>query len=230
MFLFGAAFGGLIASGLGNLLELVGVLRPENRAAIGAVLELARQPPERAKDLAEGLKATFPHECSPYFLGIWDTLTLTAWLCPIIHPAYSTGIPNLPIGRHALAIDEPRAFFHQNLWSPPTQSQDLKQVWFVGSHADVAGGYPEQESGLSGIALEWMVREAMLAGLVINEERAARAFGATGEFSAPDVIAPQHRPSGGLWWLFEYLPFRILDSSTNPPTRKWRISLGRGRP
>src|SRR5262249_34890856 len=80
VFLFGAGFGGLIASGLGNLLELVGVLRPENRAAIGAVLELAREPPERARGLAEGLKATLPHQCSPYFLGVWDTLTQTTLL------------------------------------------------------------------------------------------------------------------------------------------------------
>ncbi len=36
----------------------------------------------------------------------------------------------------------------------------FKQVWFAGNHSDIGGSYPETESRLSDIALQWMVEEA----------------------------------------------------------------------
>jgi hypothetical protein len=30
-----------------------------------------------------------------------------------------------------------------------SEPQDCQQVWFAGVHADIGGGYPEAESGLS---------------------------------------------------------------------------------
>ena len=50
-----------------------------------------------------------------------------------------------------------------------TVPQDIKQVWFAGVHADVGGGYPESESGISKFPLEWMIDEAKAAGLLTNE-------------------------------------------------------------
>ena len=41
-------------------------------------------------------------------------------------------------------------------------------MWFVGGHSDVGGSCPETESGLSKIALRWMLREAEAAGLLID--------------------------------------------------------------
>jgi hypothetical protein len=35
----------------------------------------------------------------------------------------------------------------------------LKQVWFAGCHSDIGGSYPEAESRLSDIALDWMIEE-----------------------------------------------------------------------
>jgi hypothetical protein len=40
--------------------------------------------------------------------------------------------------------------------------------WSPGVHCDVGGGYPEVDRGLSKFALEWMVREAELAGLLVD--------------------------------------------------------------
>ena len=84
-------------------------------------------------------------------------------------------MPDIAIGRHAVAIDEHRAFFRTNLWVPianPDEAgpKDLKQVWFPGVHCDVGGGYPEPESGLSKIALQWMIEEARRAGLLLDDE------------------------------------------------------------
>jgi hypothetical protein len=38
--------------------------------------------------------------------------------------------------------------------------EPFEQLWFAGNHADIGGGYPENESRLSDIALGWMVGEA----------------------------------------------------------------------
>ncbi|MGJ5196554.1 DUF2235 domain-containing protein [Bradyrhizobium sp. SZCCHNR1085] len=69
--------------------------------------------------------------------------------------------------RHAISIDENRKDFARVGWSSPrgaakdaTGLQWFEQVWFAGDHADVGGGYPENESRLSDIALDWMTRWA----------------------------------------------------------------------
>ncbi|MFN3225401.1 MAG: DUF2235 domain-containing protein [Hyphomicrobiales bacterium] len=69
--------------------------------------------------------------------------------------------------RHALAIDEHRAKFPRVIWGSSTEAEKtvgrqptwLKQVWFAGCHSDIGGSYPEHESRLSDIALDWMVDE-----------------------------------------------------------------------
>ncbi len=61
---------------------------------------------------------------------------------------------------HALAIDDMRKTFHPVLWKDDPR---VHQVWFMGMHTDVGGGY--QETGLSDIALTWMVDRAQAHGL-----------------------------------------------------------------
>jgi uncharacterized protein (DUF2235 family) len=73
--------------------------------------------------------------------------------------------PRVHYGRHAQAIDETRKDFARVGWG---QSRDvdsnpadwLVQKWFAGDHSDIGGSYPEPESRLSDIALQWMVEEA----------------------------------------------------------------------
>ncbi|MGE0773987.1 MAG: DUF2235 domain-containing protein [Sphingomonadaceae bacterium] len=69
--------------------------------------------------------------------------------------------------RHALSIDENRTRFPRVGWGygKDVVEQDrgelkwLDQVWFAGNHSDIGGSYPESESRLSDIALQWMVEE-----------------------------------------------------------------------
>src|SRR5207244_1469287 len=35
----------------------------------------------------------------------------------------------------------------------------LVQLWFAGNHADIGGSYPETESRLSDVALQWMIEQ-----------------------------------------------------------------------
>lgn len=74
---------------------------------------------------------------------------------------------DVQFARHALAIDEHRKDFPRVKWAMAAEAKKttgrnpawLKQVWFPGCHSDVGGSYPEPESRLSDIALDWMVQE-----------------------------------------------------------------------
>jgi hypothetical protein len=57
----------------------------------------------------------------------------------------------------------------------------FKQVWFAGNHSDVGGSYPENESRLSDIALEWMASEAEATGLQLDRNYLRPSPGALGE-------------------------------------------------
>lgn len=76
--------------------------------------------------------------------------------------------PRIRYARHALAIDERRADFARVEWGSggqtgPERSKDepewFQQIWFAGCHSDIGGGYPEQESRLSDVSLQWMVEQ-----------------------------------------------------------------------
>lgn len=75
--------------------------------------------------------------------------------------------PGVGFARHALSIDECRADFPRVAWATKAAvdanagkvPQWLDQIWFAGCHSDVGGSYPEDESRLSDIALQWMVDE-----------------------------------------------------------------------
>lgn len=71
--------------------------------------------------------------------------------------------------RHAISIDEDRASFGRVGWGSsesgrPYQDEQgivtFRQNWFAGNHGDVGGSFPENESRLSDIAVEWMVDAA----------------------------------------------------------------------
>src|SRR5688572_13968011 len=75
--------------------------------------------------------------------------------------------------RHAISIDETRKSFDRVPWEEPgvwkqASPQWFEQTWFAGNHSDIGGGYPENESRLSDIALDWMLNGARAVGLQYN--------------------------------------------------------------
>ena len=74
---------------------------------------------------------------------------------------------DVQFARHALAIDETRKEFPRVVWGSLEEEQKtqgrkpewMKQVWFAGCHSDIGGSYPEPESRLSDISLQWMIDE-----------------------------------------------------------------------
>ncbi len=105
--------------------------------------------------------------------------------------------------RHALAIDEQRADFPRVIWGTDKEAKKnegkspawLRQVWFAGCHSDIGGSYPEDESRLSDISLDWMIRELKdcFPDIQINENVLSRS---------PDPLGLQHEETYFINWGF----------------------------
>jgi uncharacterized protein (DUF2235 family) len=247
VFLFGFSRGAYTVRAVASLLRMYGLIPRGNESLVPYAIRMLMaihnirsnrgEPSTEGKDyfkLADDFKSTFSaHVCKPWFVGVWDTVSSVGWYENPLHLPYTADNSDIEIGRHAVAIDERRAFFRPNLWRPRNPPplggpRDLKQVWFPGVHCDVGGGYPESESGLSKIALEWMLKEASDAGLLVDSAQMALMLGESGGgYVAPDPDAAMHESLRGLWWLAEVLWKRHY----NWKERKWerRANLGRRR-
>jgi uncharacterized protein (DUF2235 family) len=108
--------------------------------------------------------------------------------------------------------DDPQTFKHNRFNDAHAEPQDILQVWFAGVHADIGGGYPEKESGLSKYPLLWMIDEATKCGLTVNQATVNQLAGGVQRkgspysYVVPDVRGDLHTSLSGAWWLLEYLP------------------------
>lgn len=142
---------------------------------------------------------------------------------------FTAQFADIPIIRHPVSIDERRAFFRQNLVHPLASAggQSLKQLWFAGVHSDVGGSYPEAESGLSKIALRWMLREAVKAELRVDPAKMAAMLGGDPKYAAPDPKAQMHNSLTIGWWLGEIWPKRTMKAVQVPgePKLQWKATI-----
>jgi hypothetical protein len=133
--------------------------------------------------------------------------------------------PNAGYARHAISIDERRASFARVAWGfkyddKKHDSLDehgnswFQQLWFAGNHADIGGGYPENESRLSDCALTWMVDEARKIGLKVDD-RVLQLHGSCDGMQHDEVAAgfPVVTALTGLTW---WRRVRLLPSADAP--------------
>lgn len=117
-------------------------------------------------------------------IGVWDTvgaLGIPGELFNVLHQQrygfLDTELhPSVESAYHAVSIDERRASFMPTLWtnpdgSPRANDKQVTQVWFVGVHSDVGGGYAQSQ--LSDITLGWMMKNAIACGLDFSAEAKA---------------------------------------------------------
>lgn len=233
LFLFGFSRGAYLARALASMIHMYGLVQKGNEPLIRYILKMFKKKNRSDADfkLASAFKATFSRSCRIHFVGVWDTVSSVGWLYTPLTLPFTASDPDIQIGRHAVSIDERRCAFRQNLWRPdPSTPQDIRQVWFAGVHSDIGGGYPEPESGLAKITLEWMLSEAEGKGLLVNQEAKQRALGVSDAAMAkPDCLAPMHRSLKGWWWILEVFPRRHYDMLLNPPCWRWKIPLASPR-
>ncbi len=230
IYIFGFSRGAYTARVLAAMLFKVGLLGQGNEELVSFAWNIYRR--ERDARLYTNFRYTFGRKVRVRFLGLWDTVSSVGWLWAPKSFDFTANNPGVDIVRHAVAIDERRAYFVQNLWTPhPPQGQDVAQVWFAGVHCDVGGGYRECESGLSKITLGWMTREAEQAGLRFEPKAVAAVLPPTDtpDYAAASVTAPAHESLQGLWWVVECLPKLIADPATDFRTKRLIWPLGRSR-
>jgi len=182
IYLFGFSRGAYTARSLAGLIRKCGIIKINDLDLIADAYKLYRDKENGPdSDIANDFRRINSYDVSSIkFIGVWDTvgslgipISFLQWnknrytfhdttLSSIIEFAY-----------HALAVDESRKSFVPTLWVRSKNkarefNQVLEQRWFAGVHSNVGGGYPD--SGLSDIALKWLLQKAENAGLCLSKE------------------------------------------------------------
>ncbi len=158
---------------------------------------------ETQPEIAEGLKeSNGSYGAVPvYFMGIWDTVVALGFpkrtdVTGIVskglnklsekaeklldrywpHSFYYYRLTgNVENAYQALAIDDERTAFWPFVWREQGREKGVvEQVWFVGMHSNVGGGYGR--SGLASVPLYWMMLRAEKSGLVFEDSAVQKAL------------------------------------------------------
>ena len=235
IFLFGFSRGAFTVRALAGLLYRCGLPRTDvtNSAALFEdAWRLHQAFLETETAILEFRNRYRQRPCIIHFLGLWDTVMLYGGLIQRTLPHLRHN-PTVRIVRHALALDEGRSWFKLSSWghldsdrAPHNPGdrfqydlQDVREVWFPGSHSDV-GGSGTQELSMD-TALRWMVCEAEAAGIRLNEDGKSMLIDppvVTAVDSSEMTATP--KASSGVWWLSDIIPRWELDNSRRIPTPK----------
>lgn len=229
IYLFGFSRGAYLVRALAGALYRQHLVRPELESlteyAWAAYSNEMDDLNERALFRANARFAKFfsVGEVPIHFLGVFDTVSSFGWIWNYRTLPNTAHNPAVKHVRHAVSIDECRACFRTNLFHPkdPNQHESCVEVWFPGVHADVGGGYPEEESGLAKISLQWMLHEAEAKELRLDRTIAESLLGAEKGQSRPDALAPLHESLIGYWKFLELLPRRTWSVSAD--AMRWRL-------
>jgi type VI secretion system (T6SS) phospholipase Tle1-like effector len=205
-------------------------LRSVARAGVKRVYRLGLPKPDRTKRDREAGYFQTCHRCRifsqhsvlPYCIAIWDAVGAVGWLhygvskfvrwMPFIGSGYDLHFPkHIKFARHALAIDEYRKDFVRVKWGGSgTMFGDsidgvtrVRQVWFAGNHSDIGGSYPENESRLSDITLEWITtfisKELPAEGRVIVNKEVLRLYPLSAGMMHDELMVGHTRANVHIW-------------------------------
>ena len=181
LYFFGFSRGAFTVRSLAGLIRNCGILRREHVGMLeqGYALYRSRGPAAHPKAQASELfrrSYAVTDEVPIHFIGVWDTvgalgnpLMLNGYLTQR-QAFHDTKLSSKVVHAfQALAIDEKRRHFQATLWNQQAHAvgQVLEQTWFVGVHSNIGGGYAS--TGLSDIALQWMVDRARTCELDLND-------------------------------------------------------------
>lgn len=179
IYLFGFSRGAATVRSLSSFIHHFGILPKSRQELIKQAYKIYKIKDEEKRDKKayQFIRKHHTMWARIRFLGVWDTVAALG----LPFKGIDIFIDKVPFLKHtfqdfklhgsvesayhALAIDDRRKVFHPTLFDPNDlrKYQYLKQVWFMGMHTDIGGGY--KEHGLSDIALEWMVKKAHVHGL-----------------------------------------------------------------
>ncbi len=143
---------------------------------------------------------------------------------------------------HAIAVDERRRPFTPTFWTVKKgepHPKNIEQNWFPGVHCNVGGGY--DESGLSDIALTWMIaRSRALTHLTFDDAAIKKALSPDIDGDIPDSAEQypidRHFPKSREMFA-EGAPANSLFSSAGDPSEEhvnekvhWSVLVKLDRP
>ncbi len=229
LYFFGFSRGAYTVRALAGLINTCGLLYANSENLIAEAMRIFHD--RKQAKISTDFKKTFSRECKVHFLGLWDTVSSIGWVYSPMTLQGTSNNESVANVRHAISIDERRAFFRQNLWGTRFEKQqDIRQVWFAGVHSDVGGSYLEEVSNLSNISLEWMIIEAMGKGLLFEPgklEITKKLFQQNPEPYLQDLNISL---SGG-WRIAEFWPKLIKVNKGTVDKPKWvsRLYVNKGR-
>lgn len=207
IFLFGFSRGAATVRSLSGFLHLFGIL-PKSRSKLikqaWKIYQIGNRA-ERERRAKEFVDLNHNMWANVEFLGVWDTVAALGLpdsnVDKVLNLIVPHGFHDFTLSKsvlhayHALAIDDVRKAFHPVLFDPQLsrQGQTLRQVWFMGMHGDVGGGYEERE--LSDTVLEWMVQHAVRHGLHVYKPK----DGWQGRTCTPNADGMVHDSRDKLW-------------------------------
>jgi uncharacterized protein (DUF2235 family) len=166
------------------------------------------------------------------------TRAIDYWVWPLSMPDHFMSA-KVHRACHALALEEERDAFTPVIWDEryvrgrdgklheidtdwepdvseewrgklqPIDCQRLSQVWFVGVHSDIGGGYPQ--NGLSYVTLDWMMNRAEPYGLLYHPGQ--RQSQVTPQIDPTDKLNDSRQ---GLASYYRYKPRNVLDIYNAP--------------
>lgn len=168
-----------------------------------------------------------------HFLGLWDTVA--AYGLPVEEMTRGVNLFLWPLelpdrklsakvqrACHALALDDERTTFHPVLWTEEGErvvtgtavaanirDERISQVWFVGAHANVGGGYPDDRLAL--VALNWMMHEATASGLRFKTAPDADPDALVHVYSSQDKDGRLYDSRSGLGGYYRYGPRDLVE-------------------
>lgn len=129
LFLFGFSRGAYTVRAVCSLLHMYGLICKGNQLVPYAVrmtmgIDRAEEGDDKQQearnryfDLAHKFCETMSRtDCRPWFVGVWDTVSSVGWIENPLRLPYVSDNPDIQFARHAVSIDEHRAFFRNNLW------------------------------------------------------------------------------------------------------------------
>lgn len=184
--LFGFSRGAYTARCLGGVLATCGIAMADNGAPIPA--DKDGEGAKRRRKIAEAAVSAYKigneserkaagrtfalkygaAPAMPDVIGVFDTVKALGLpgvmdlVNPWRHQFHGNELSNrVPVGLHALSIDENRKAFEPVPWADVdaegrAAGQVIEQVWFPGVHSDVGGGY-QDDWLLADLSLDWML-------------------------------------------------------------------------
>jgi uncharacterized protein (DUF2235 family) len=254
IYIFGFSRGAYSARVLAGFIHAIGLIEPRqlnllNYAFRGykAITE-NREPTENTFQIIRSYERVLKALRPPIrFLGLFDTVATVIesgrYLPQIRTHAFTHRNLSVESVRHAVSIDERRTMFRPQLWQKgqeywgnpfnkrAAKIQDSREMWFSGVHADVGGGYTDEQR-LASLPLKWMIEQSEPLGLHFRLQKIRKLLDgqrSTSSDISADAVAPRHNSMNWAWAILEFIPRLKPRGSKRPsvfgltlPLFEWR--------